>query len=518
MISRLGAISRLGNLLRDLRGHGSFTMKVFRIYVTIFIAVSFFSTLYFVDYQTSSEKKALESKGKTIALFLADSVRTGVFSENRDMLNEAVAGAMGQPEVLSVAVFNAGGTELLRRDRGRSGHNAEIMEFFEPVVMQKMPTSEESMYFTERDAGGEKRNIGFVKIVIDSSGMARGARDIVKQTAGLASIFIVIGSALLFFSIRRVLRPLTMLTREVRMIGEGKEIKLVSVATSDEIGRLAEAFNSMADSLKKREDEARVFEKQLRHSQKMDAVGTLARGIAHDFNNILTTVQASLYAMQKKISTDDTLYNYISRMDNSVAKAKSLIQGLLAFGRGHSSRSYPVDIASIVDNMVPTIEGMLGDEIAYRIVKPHEQLIAMADSAQIKQVFLNMVSNARDAMQAGGSLTISLERVDAAHDNRIAEEGGFVLISVKDTGHGISDEIREKIFDPFFTTKEVGKGTGLGLSIVYGIIEQHHGHIFVKSDAGEGTEFRIYLPEGDAAGKAVDYAARGTDGESSDSR
>lgn len=302
------------------------------------------------------------------------------------------------------------------------------------------------------------------------------------------------------------------------MIGEGKEINRVSVITSDEIGRLAEAFNSMTDNLKRRDEEALNLEKQLRHSQKMDAVGTLARGIAHDFNNILTTVQASLFAMQKRISKDDTLYNYISRMDNSVTKAKSLVQGLMAFGQGRDSQSYPVDVCSVVDDMIPTIEGMIGDGISFKIVKHSNHIVVMADTVQLKQIFLNLVANARDAMPTGGSLTISMDQVDTRDDSCMAEHGKFALISVRDTGNGISEGIKDKIFDPFFTTKEVGKGTGLGLSIVYGIVERHHGHICVRSDFGSGTEFRVYLPKAELKIRAEDYAARGIDGDGFDSR
>jgi signal transduction histidine kinase len=197
-------------------------------------------------------------------------------------------------------------------------------------------------------------------------------------------------------------------------------------------------------------------------------------------------------------------------MDNSVAKAKSLVQGLLAFGKGQGARSYPVDINAIIDNMLPTIEGMVGENITFEIMMPDKPLVVMADSVQMKQVVLNLVANARDAMPDGGNMTITLDEVSEARDSCIPRSGSFALVLIGDNGQGIDDKIKERIFEPFFTTKEVGKGTGLGLSIVYGIVEQHHGHICVNSKPGGGTEFRVYIPLAEVSdGPVQDIAVGG---------
>jgi signal transduction histidine kinase len=499
----------------------SFALRVFKIFFVIFAAVSIVFTLFYVEYETERARHNLEDKGRMIAAFLAKSVSIGVFVENRDILEDAVAGVMSQGEVLSVYIWNADGKELLVKNRPSAGQRSEDkgprMEFVEPVVIEQQLKSEEALYFDAKNAQPEKAVIGKVSVVLDSSIFTRAAKTIARQTILIFVVFIVIGSVLLFVAIRRVLKPLTLLTTEVRMLGEGKEIEKVTVESSDEIGRLAEAFNTMTENLKKRDEEARELERQLRHSQKMDAVGTLARGIAHDFNNILTTVQASLYAMQKKMSKEDSLYNYVFRMDNSVAKAKSLVQGLLAFGKGQGAKSYPVDIGSVVDRMIPTIESMAGEQTACRIVKPDGPLVVMADSVQMKQVILNLVANARDAMPGGGTLTILMNEATETYDSCIPRRGRFALLSVSDTGHGIDEKIKERVFEPFFTTKEVGKGTGLGLSIVYGIVEQHQGHICINSTP-DGTEFRIYMPmqeASEAAWQQIDVG--GINGENTDS-
>lgn len=515
MMGGLDLIRSLRYYASHWRRRGSFTVRMFKIFFAIFFAVWLAFTLYFVAYQTEKAREDLEDKGRTIAKFLANSVRVGVFVENRNLLTDAVEGVMSQREVLSAAIYTADGRELFKRNRDNAeashGQKVRSMEFIEPVMLEQAQSTEESLYFEPKEIKVEKKTIGRVSVGLDSSVLTEGAKAIVRQTIGIACLFLIIGTVILVMAIQKVLKPLMVLTDEVRMLGEGKEIEKVSVESGDEIGRLADAFNVMTENLKKREEEARVLEKQLRHSQKMDAVGTLARGIAHDFNNILTTVQASLYAMQKRISKEDSLYNYIFRMDNSVAKAKSLVQGLLAFGKGHEAKSYPVDVNAIVENMLPTIEGMTGETIDFRIVKSGKPLVVMADSVQMKQVILNLVANARDAMPDGGTLTIVLDEVNGAHDSCINRDGSFALISVGDTGQGIDEEIKERIFEPFFTTKEVGKGTGLGLSIVYGIVEQHHGHICVNSKPGGGTEFRIYFPPAEVSEDILHDIAAGGD-------
>ncbi len=493
----------------------SFTFRMFKIFFALFCAVSLVFTLYFMKYQTEKAREELDEKGKTIASFLAKSVRIGVFVENRELLNNAVEGIMSQREIMSIAIYTADGKELLKRERSsvnlpyRHG-GLQSKEFVEPVVLDQALISEEVLYFEQKEIKSEKKTIGRVSVLLDSSILTEDAKAIMRQTIGIACLFLIIGTVVLVIAIQNVLKPLMLLTDEVKMLGEGKEIGKVSVESGDEIGRLADAFNVMTANLKKRDDEAKSLERQLRYSQKMDAVGTLARGIAHDFNNILTTVQASLYAMQKKISKEDSLYNYIFRMDNSVTKAKSLVQGLLTFGKGQGARAYPVDINAIIDDMLPTVEGMIGENIVCKIVKPEKPLVIMLDSGQVKQVVLNLVANARDAMPKGGTLTITLDEVNETYGSCIPQAGSFALIAVGDTGHGIEDKIKERILEPFFTTKEVGKGTGLGLSIVYGIVEQHHGHICVSSKPEGGTEFRIYIPLSEVAeGLLQDFATGG---------
>jgi hypothetical protein len=485
---------------------GSFTFKVFKIFFVFVLAITIVLTSLSVHYQTGKVKDDLSARGKTLATLLANSCRIGVFIENLELLNDAADGVMSQKEVLRVAIYSADGKELLMRystfKKGISASGSgpepieagQAIEFIEPIILEQRQGGEDELYFGRTAAKSERAIIGQVKVALDGSVVAEGVKSIVAQNIMIGCLFLLIGTIFLAVALKRVLGPLSQLTTEVKMLGEGKSIEKISVGSQDEIGRLSMAFNDMAEKLKRREEEKIKLEQQLRHAQKMEAVGTLARGIAHDFNNILTTVQASIYIIQKKIDKADSIYPYVSRMNNSISRAKMLIQSLLTFSRGQTVKLFPIEINTTVANMEPMIRAMVGEGIECSIMIPEAPLVVMADSTQMEQVLLNLAANARDAMPDGGTLTITIDKVDVAAGDRIARPGAYSRIVVADTGEGIRDEIKERIFEPFFTTKEVGKGTGLGLSIVYGIIEQHQGYIFVDSGPGKGAAFSIYLP------------------------
>jgi PAS domain S-box-containing protein len=241
----------------------------------------------------------------------------------------------------------------------------------------------------------------------------------------------------------------------------------------------------------------RSLESQLLQAQKMEAIGALAAGVAHDFNNILTTLMGYGNLLHMKMHPDDPLRVYVDHMLASTGKAASLTQSLLTFGRKQVMELKPHSVAALVKDALMLFRRLLPEDIELMIALG-EDVTVLADMTQIGQVLMNLATNARDAMPKGGVLKIETTptQIDK-HFMRFhgyGEPGEYALISVTDTGTGMSGNTREKIFDPFFTTKEVGKGTGLGLSIVYGIVKQHGGYITVYSEDGIGTTFRVYLP------------------------
>ena len=246
------------------------------------------------------------------------------------------------------------------------------------------------------------------------------------------------------------------------------------------------------------EEEQRSLQNQLTQAQKMEALGRFSGGIAHDFNNILTVILGYSQLMLFKMSKDDPLRPQLETISRSGEKATALIRQLLAFSRKQMLEMLPVNLNTIVDNLGKMLGRLIGEDIKLELRTTPAIGSILADAGQIEQILMNLTINARDAMRDGGSLVIETAAIDLdekyAGSHGEVQPGRYVMVSVTDSGEGMSEEVQQKIFDPFFTTKGAGKGTGLGLAMVHGIIKQHNGHISVYSEEGQGTTFKVYFP------------------------
>jgi PAS domain S-box-containing protein len=255
--------------------------------------------------------------------------------------------------------------------------------------------------------------------------------------------------------------------------------------------------------------EHKRLEEQLRHSQKMEAVGQLAGGIAHDFNNLLMLIQVHNEQMEHSIARNHPARKDIQEISSAVTRAAALTGRLLAFSRKQVMQLKVLCLNSVVADVAKMLHRLLPENIELKVVSGAELGRVKADPIQLEQVILNLALNARDAMAEGGKLTIETSNVqfnDASRSHPESSDdssekiaaGSCVMLSVRDTGIGMDDETRVRIFEPFFTTKETGKGTGLGLATVYGVVRQSGGWISVDSHPGNGTTFKVYLPCVDA--------------------
>jgi PAS domain S-box-containing protein len=291
---------------------------------------------------------------------------------------------------------------------------------------------------------------------------------------------------------------------------DGREVWLRDIVqvVPDANGRAAQLRGLTVDltELKRSEDALRQSEEQLRQAQKMDAVGKLAGGIAHDFNNLLMVIRGDSDLILRRLPQAHPLRQNAEGIREAADQAATLTRQLLAFSRKQVVAPQVLDINTIVGGIHKMLQRLIGETINLVTVTAPDLGRVTADPGQVEQMILNLAVNARDAMPDGGRLTIRTANADldeaTARRRGGAKPGQYVMLEVSDTGVGMDSDTKSHIFEPFFTTKDQGKGTGLGLSTVYGIVNQSGGHVWVESEPGRGTTFRVYLPRIEAAAEA----------------
>jgi len=290
--------------------------------------------------------------------------------------------------------------------------------------------------------------------------------------------------------------PYRILTKD----GSEKTVSDWTCIVRDHDGRITHYKGIVEDitELKRAEDEHEKLQKQLVQSLKLEAIGTLTGGIAHDFNNLLTTIIGNVELAIADAVKDSPIYEFLKEIKEAGKRAAVLTRQLLAFSRKQVLQLEVLDLNQVLGNMDRMLRRVIREDIEVETLLSPDLGLVEADVGQMEQILMNLAVNARDAMPGGGTLTLETRNVELdegyAREHIAVIPGPYVMLAVSDTGTGMTKEVQERFFEPFFTTKEKGKGTGLGLSTVYGIVKQSKGNIWVYSEPGKGSTFKIYFP------------------------
>jgi two-component system NtrC family sensor kinase len=314
-----------------------------------------------------------------------------------------------------------------------------------------------------------------------------------EATAAFVGITLAGGAAsmgLFYFLARNISASVHKLVLASREVAQGNLDARVEITSQDELHELADTFNSMASSLKKRDEKLREFtRKKIMQSERLAVIGQLAAGVAHEMNNPLTGIVTYSHLLLERADVQDSTKEFLRKIVTQADRCRGIVRGLLDFSRPKKPDKRPCNLNQVLQECVSLVENQA---LFHNIqVEKHLQKNlppTVVDPALIQQVFMNLIINAAEAMDGKGRLDLT---------TRLESDGEFVEIAFADSGHGISEENLERIFDPFFSTKEVGHGTGLGLAISFGIVKEHEGTIAVESEVGKGATFTVRLPARD---------------------
>jgi signal transduction histidine kinase len=358
-----------------------------------------------------------------------------------------------------------------------------VGEWGEPEVDQQVGDGDEDMLEVRSALTDDGEFLGTLAVGFSLAPIERQVREVAGSAALVALVLMLGNSIMTALYVETLIRPILHLNETMKRAGEGNLTVRAPLRHGDEVAELAEVFNRMMDELEAAREREKLQRAQFAHTEKMVAVGTLAAGVAHEVNNPLAGVLASIENMRDNPDDEEMRKRYLELIADGLMRIERTVDNLLNFARPREIKLEPTSVNHNLRHVVELVGYQLraaGVEVKWDL-DPSSATVE-ADHFQMEQLFLNLVLNALEAMREGGTLFL-----------RTRVRGGRVIAEVRDTGHGIPTEIRDRIFDPFFTTREVGEGTGLGLAVSGSIVAAHGGRVELETSVGRGTTFRVIM-------------------------
>ena len=487
-------------------------------------AVSIFIFVYF---PLQMERRAIAAQlatARSIAAVTAFSAAPALVFHDERGLEEAFAAVLQTPDVLYVQAEDSSGV-VSARSRGGSTV---------PTPLVALPPGDAAVVealvaHLGTNITSGRRTIGRLRVGVSLAGVRREIRQ-ARATVALVSVLVfLLGLAAALGIGAFTTRPLRAMGRTMENIASGHRELRAGVGGAEEVAQLARVFNQMVDSLERahrdveemnRTLQERVEERtrdledaqgRLIQAQKMEAVGLLAGGLAHDFNNLLTTISATTELLRSDRPGDTALTAELAHIAEAARRGADMIRQLMVFSRQQRLDPRTAELSDLVTDAVRMLRRLVREDIDIQLALDSGPTTVRADRAAVQQILMNLATNARDAMPAGGTLLLETSRevLDESAANLAADArpGAYVVLLVSDTGKGMTPDVLQHAFEPFFTTKPTGQGAGLGLSSVFGLARQHRGFATISSEAELGTVVRVYFPAASEAEQGVADAA-----------
>jgi signal transduction histidine kinase/CheY-like chemotaxis protein len=506
----------------------SFQFKLFSIFTLLtFLIACLLSTLYVITDIRKSRHFATEQLHLR-AQQLADSVRLPLYAENRVMLSQLAEQAAKAPEIRVVVISAPDGRTLADvhtsvNSPELSGTTEVISQTVE-VYSNHLVDSIEASLAGSRDTSVAK--IGTVRMERGTADLSRAMYRLVVLSTSIAIVFWLAVSLLCHLVLRRVTSSFNALMHGINTMQEGDFTSRITVECDDEPGRAARAINNLASALQQRgeenirlQEERLNLERQMLHTQKLESLGVMAGGIAHDFNNLLQSILGNIELASIKLTPDSASQKHIAHAMTSVKQASHLTNSMLTYlGKGFITKKR-LDLNKLVKTNAEMLKTAASSAVSMELSLSEELPAILADESHVQQVVMNLIINAAESIEEQPGvirLSTGIQDCDqSCMDASLLEEkpspGHYVFLEVSDNGCGMNKETVKCLFDPFFTTKFTGRG--LGMSAVMGIMRSHNGALFLESEPGKGTTFRVLFPITESALPAAETHSTNNTGE-----